>query len=37
MLTGIYAARNICGADFDLWDVNVEGEYHEEVSRERTA
>ena len=37
MLTGIYAARNICGADFDIWDVNVEGEYHEEVSRERTA
>jgi len=37
MLTGIYAARNICGAAFDIWDVNVEGEYHEEARHERSA
>ncbi|MCK5438946.1 MAG: NAD(P)/FAD-dependent oxidoreductase, partial [Gemmatimonadetes bacterium] len=30
MLTGIYAARNIDGADYDVWSVNVESEYHEE-------
>ena len=29
MLTGMLAARNIQGANFDLWDVNVEQEYHE--------
>lgn len=31
MLTGIYAARNLAiGADYDIWSVNVEAEYHEE-------
>ncbi len=30
MLTGIYAARNIDGANYDVWSVNVESEYHEE-------
>ena len=29
MLTAIYAARNIFGSDFDVWDVNLEAEYHE--------
>jgi len=37
MLTGILAAQNICGADFDIWDVNVEGEYHEEKRSEGSA
>jgi protoporphyrinogen oxidase len=37
MLTGIYAARNLCGADYDLWDVNVDGEYHEETRLARSA
>lgn len=32
MLTGIYAARNIAGASYDLWSVNVEKEYHEELA-----
>ncbi len=32
MVTAVYAARNIGGADLDVWDVNVEDEYHEEVS-----
>ena len=31
MLTGVYAARNVVGGSYDVWDVNVEGEYHEEV------
>jgi len=31
MLTGVYAARNVIGASYDVWDVNVEPEYHEEV------
>jgi protoporphyrinogen oxidase len=30
MLTGVYAARNIAGADYDVWSVNVDQEYHEE-------
>ena len=29
MLTGIYAARNLAGADHDVWAVNVEKEYVE--------
>ncbi|HEV2854323.1 MAG TPA: NAD(P)/FAD-dependent oxidoreductase [Thermoanaerobaculia bacterium] len=33
MLTGIYAARNAAGASYDVWSVNVEQEYHEEVSK----
>ena len=30
MLTGVYAARNILGATYDVWSVNTEMEYHEE-------
>ena len=30
MLTGILAARNILGADYDLWQVNVDANYQEE-------
>jgi protoporphyrinogen oxidase len=30
MLTAILAARNILGARYDLWQVNVDGDYHEE-------
>ena len=29
MLTAIYAARNVVGAEFDVWDVNLEPDYHE--------
>ena len=33
MATGLYAARTLMGqGDFDPWEVNVVGEYHEEVS-----
>ncbi len=35
MLTGILAARNIMGANYNLWAVNVDGEYHEEGSEIR--
>jgi protoporphyrinogen oxidase len=31
MLTGVYAARNIVGEKLDVWSVNTEMEYHEEV------
>jgi protoporphyrinogen oxidase len=29
MLTGVLAARNIMGGRYNLWDVNVDAEYHE--------
>jgi len=29
MLTGIYAARNLMGGDYDVWSVNTEKDYHE--------
>jgi protoporphyrinogen oxidase len=32
MATGIYAVRNLLGeGNYDPWEVNVDGEYHEEV------
>ena len=34
MMTGLLAARNLAGAEHDVWDVNVEQEYHEEGSGE---
>jgi protoporphyrinogen oxidase len=30
MLTGIYAARNIFGSNYNLWKINADEEYHEE-------
>jgi len=30
ILTGLYAAENILGQSHDIWEVNVEEEYHEE-------
>jgi protoporphyrinogen oxidase len=30
MLTAILAARNILGANFDLWELNTDQDYHEE-------
>ena len=32
MVTAMLAAKNILGANYDLWKVNVDQEYHEEVS-----
>lgn len=31
MLTGLCAAKNVVGEQHDVWAVNVESEYHEEV------
>ncbi len=33
MLTGIYAAGNVSGSRRDVWFVNMEPEYHEEIAR----
>ena len=32
MLTGVYAAQNIIGEQHDVWNVNVDQEYHEETT-----
>jgi hypothetical protein len=29
MLTGMLAAKNIDGHNYDLWEVNADAEYHE--------
>ncbi len=36
MVTAVYAARNIVAgsSDYDVWEVNVEDEYHEELREE---
>ena len=31
MLAGLYAARNVTGARHDVWEVNTDTQYHEEV------
>jgi hypothetical protein len=31
MMTGVFAARNVAGATHDIWDVNVERDYHEQL------
>ena len=36
MLTGVYAALNVLGEQHDVWSVNTEMEYHEEI-RSQTA
>jgi len=37
MLSAMYAARNIMGSDYDVWEVNTERSYHEdfEVAKEQ--
>lgn len=37
MLTGVYAARNIVGEKNDVWAVNTEQDYHEEVRDKETS
>ena len=34
MVTAMYAARNVLGDKLDVWAVNVEAEYHEEVRKD---
>jgi protoporphyrinogen oxidase len=37
MMTAMLAVKNILGANYDLWQVNVEKEYHEELTdRDKT-
>jgi hypothetical protein len=37
MLTAMLAVKNILGASYDLWQVNADSEYHEEVTdRDKT-
>jgi protoporphyrinogen oxidase len=31
MLTAMLAVKNILGANYDVWEVNVDNEYHEEI------
>ena len=35
MMTGVYAARNIISNQYDVWNVNVEKEYHESMESHR--
>jgi ABC-type Fe3+/spermidine/putrescine transport system ATPase subunit len=34
MLAGLFAARNVAGAELDLWSINEELSFHEEVGRD---
>ena len=31
--TGMLAARNYCGSNYNLWEVNIDAEYHEDAER----
>jgi hypothetical protein len=31
MLTAMLSVKNILGANYDVWEVNVDSEYHEEM------
>lgn len=35
MLTAMLAVKNILGANYDVWEVNVDNEYHEEITEEQ--
>lgn len=37
MLTAMLTVKNILGANYDVWEVNVDHEYHEEVAQEQSA
>ena len=37
MMTAVCAARNIMGANYDLWAINSEPDYHEEKQGEGPA
>lgn len=34
ILTGILAARNVMGSHYDIWQVNTDAEYHEQVKED---
>ncbi|MDD4362932.1 MAG: NAD(P)-binding protein [Atribacterota bacterium] len=33
LYTGILAAKNYCGSNYNIWNVNVDAEYHEDAKR----
>jgi protoporphyrinogen oxidase len=35
MLTAMLAVKNILGANYDVWEVNVDNEYHEEIKEQK--
>ena len=35
MFTALRAARNVLGERLDIWDVNVDAEYHETMDRQQ--
>jgi hypothetical protein len=35
MLTAMLTVKNILGANYDVWEVNVDQEYHEEIKDEK--
>lgn len=37
MLTAMMAVENILGAEHDLWRVNTDDEYHEEVGKDQAS
>jgi hypothetical protein len=37
MLAGLYAARNIDGSELDLWSINEDASFHEELRRDEAA
>ena len=37
MLSAMYAARNILGQNYNIWDVNIERSYHEEFELKKKA
>lgn len=34
MLTAMLSVKNILGANYDVWGVNVDNEYHEEMTEQ---
>lgn len=34
MLTAMLSVKNILGANYDVWGVNVDNEYHEEMKEQ---
>jgi hypothetical protein len=37
MLTAMLSVKNILGANYDVWGVNVDNEYHEEMKEQPDA
>jgi len=35
ILSGIYAAKNVLGENYNVWDINTDEEYHEEIENNK--